>query len=109
MAELIVLSYPNLNKPFEVYMDSSYLAIGESVTQNNGKNVISCFSKKLNEAQRNYPVTEKELLGIAETLKHNQSILHGGEIIVYTNHKNLTYDDEKHKSMHPSSIHSNFA
>ena len=55
-----MLSYPNLNKPFEVYMDASDLAIGRLVTQNNEKKVILCFSKKLNEAQQNYPFTEKE-------------------------------------------------
>ena len=35
---------------------------------------------------------------MAKTSKHNNNILHGGEILVYTDHKNLTYDDTKHIS-----------
>ena len=87
VAESIMMSYPNLNKLFEVYTDASDLAMAGLATQSNGKNVISCSSEKLNEAQKNYPVTKKELLAIAETLKHNHNSLHGGKIIVYTDHK----------------------
>ena len=54
--------------------------------------MVSCLSKKLNEAQKSYSVTKKELL----ILKHN----HSGEIILYTDHKNLTDDDMKHVSQY---------
>ena len=37
-------------------------------------------------------------MAIAKTLKHNHNILHGGEIIAYTDHKNITYNDTKHVS-----------
>ena len=52
----------------------------------------------MNEAQKNCPVTEKELLTIAETLKHNGNILYGGKIILYTDHKNLIYNEMKYVS-----------
>ena len=79
-----------------MYMDASDFTMGRLVTQNNKKYMISSFSKKPNEAQKNCPVTKKELLAIMETLKHNHNILHGCKIIVYTNHKNLTYDEMRH-------------
>ena len=34
--------------------------MGGLLTQNNEKNVISCFYKKMNKAQKNYHVTKKE-------------------------------------------------
>ena len=47
----------------------------------------------MNEAQRNYDIYKLELLAIAECLKHWRPYLAGSphEIIVHTNHANLTY------------------
>ena len=84
-----MLAYPDFNKPFEIYTDASDYQLGLVITQE--ERPIAFFSRKLNKAQKNYTVTEKELLAIVETLKEFRNILLGQEIIVYTDHKNLTY------------------
>ena len=63
--------------------------LGSVISQNNKP--IALYSRKLNKAQRNYTVTERELLAIAETLKGFCSILLGRNITIYMDHKNLTY------------------
>ena len=52
------------------------------------------FSRKFDPAQSTYTVTQKELLPIAELfLKRFCNNAFGHEIIVYTDHYNLTYNN----------------
>ena len=89
-----MLAHPDFSEPFDVHTDSSDYQLGGVISQK-GK-PISFFSKKLNQAQKKYPITEKELLSITETLKEFRYLLLGNRITVYTDHKNLTHDDTKH-------------
>ena len=57
---------------------------------------MAFFSKKLNQAQKKYPITEKELLSITETLKEFRYLLLGNKVTVHTDHKNLTHDETKY-------------
>ena len=88
MGQEIFLTYPNFNKPFDLYTDASHLQLG-SVNSQEGK-PIAFYSRKLTDAQTRYTTTERELLAIVETLKEYHNILLGHEINVYTDHKNLT-------------------
>ncbi len=61
MVQETMLTYPQFDKPFIVYTDASKKQIGGIVTEDNKP--LGFFSRKLTETQRQYPVTEQELLG----------------------------------------------
>ena len=88
LAREVLCSYPDFSKPFVIHTDASKRQIGAVISQD-GK-PIAFYSRKLNKAQKNYTVTEKELLSIVATLKEFRNILLGHRVIVHTDHKNLT-------------------
>jgi hypothetical protein len=84
-----MLTFPDFTKPFEIHTDASHTQLGGIISQE-GK-PLALFSRTLNSAQTRYTTTDRELLSIVETLKEYRNILLGHEIIVYTDHKNLTF------------------
>jgi hypothetical protein len=84
----VLLSYPDFSKPFQIHTDASKLQLGAVISQNDKP--IAFYSRKLQPAQTRYTTTERELLSIIETLKEFTNILLGQQIIVFTDHKNLT-------------------
>ena len=84
---------PNCQLPFEVMCDASDLAIGAVLGQReDGKPyVVYYVSKSLNEAQRNYTTTEKELLAVVYALDKFRTYLVGSDIVIFTDHTALKY------------------
>ena len=84
---------PNWQLSFEVMCDASDFDIGVVLGQRqDGKlYVIYYVSKTLNEAQRNYTTTEKELLAIVFALYKFRAYLVGSFIVVFTDHSALKY------------------
>jgi hypothetical protein len=61
------------------------------------KKPIACHSRKLNTAQKRYTTTERhrELLSAIETCKEYRNILLGYPSIMFTDHKNNTFNGLK--------------
>ncbi|WKA02813.1 hypothetical protein VitviT2T_020966 [Vitis vinifera] len=88
-----IVRAPNWQLPFEVMCDASDFAIGVVLGQREyGKPyVIYHASNTLNEAQRNYTTTEKELLYVVFALDKFRAYLVGSFIVVFTYHSALKY------------------
>jgi RNase H-like domain found in reverse transcriptase len=66
------------------------LQLGAVITQENRP--VAYYSRKLNSAQRNYTVGEKEIHAVVETLNEYRNMLYGRPYInVYTDHKNNAF------------------
>ncbi|XP_019157953.1 PREDICTED: uncharacterized protein LOC109154677 [Ipomoea nil] len=88
-----IIQPPNWNYPFEIMCDASDHAVGAVLGQKIGKSshVIYYASRTLNDAQKNYSTTEKELLAIVFALEKFRSYLLGTKVIVYSDHAALRY------------------
>ena len=80
--------------------DASDLAVGAVLGQRVEGNsyVVYYESKTLNEAQRNYTTTEKELLAVVYALDKFRSYLIGSDIVIFTYHSTLKYLLKKQNS-----------
>ena len=88
-----IVRAPNWKLPFEVMYDASDLAVGVVLRQRaEGKPYVVYYARKtLNEAQRNYTTTEKELMAVIYALDKFHAYLLGAEIIIFTDHSALKY------------------
>ena len=78
-----VIQPPNWSIPFEIMCDASDYAVGTVLGQRIGKasHVIYYASRTLNDAQRNYTNTKKELLYIVFALEKFRSYLLGTKLL----------------------------
>ena len=83
--------YLDLKELFEIYTDASNYQMGAAIIQDGYP--VAYWSKKLSDTQKGYNTTEKELLAVVMYMQEYHNILYGGVINVYTNHKNLTFNN----------------
>ena len=88
-----IVRAPDLEVPFEVMCDASDLAIRAVLRRREGGKpyVVYYESKTLNEAQRNYNTTEKDLLEMVYALDKFRAYLVRLDIIIFTDHSALKY------------------
>ena len=98
-----VLAYPDRNLPFTVETDSSNFAIGAVLSQKTPKDnkvhPIAFYSRSLSPVERNYPIYDKELLAIIDSLENWRHFLKGAThpFIIYSDHRNLLYQKKPEK------------
>jgi hypothetical protein len=94
--EAPLLVPPDTTKRFRVESDASDYATGGVLSQegDDGKwRPVAYLSKSLNDAERNYDVHDKELLGVIRCLDAWRHYLEGckHKFEIWTDHKNLEY------------------
>lgn len=84
---------PDWSKPFEIMCDASGVALGVVLGQKKEKlfHPIYYASKALNGAQKNYIVTEQELLAVVYAFEKFRAYLLGTKVVVHTDHATLRY------------------
>lgn len=85
-----VLAFPDFSKPFILQTDSSEFALG-AVLMNHDRRPIAFLSRSLKKEERNYHITDKELLAIVWSIKEFENYLFGQKFIVETDHRALVY------------------
>ena len=89
-----ILAFPDYNLPFELHTDASGRALGYILMQrypDDTTRVIAYGGRTLTKAEKNYTVTELELLALVDGCMKYAIYLTGREFTVYTDHANLLY------------------
>ncbi|GJS13830.1 putative nucleotidyltransferase, ribonuclease H [Tanacetum coccineum] len=88
-----IMVSPDWSQPFELMCDASDFVVGAVHGQQEGKHFrpIHFASKTLNNAQKNYTVTEKELLAVVFVIDKFRSYLVLSKTVVFTDHYVLKY------------------
>uniref|UniRef100_A0A8C5PY86 ribonuclease H n=1 Tax=Leptobrachium leishanense TaxID=445787 RepID=A0A8C5PY86_9ANUR len=92
-----VLKQPEAHLPYYLETDASDIALGAILSQRSGDkkllHPVAFYSRRLNSAERNYNIGEKELLAIKNALEEWRHLLEGAThpVTVFTDHRNLEY------------------
>lgn len=92
--EDIIIKYPNFERPFFLATDASGTHIGAELYQMNEEGrhcTIGFTSRTLNEAERKYYTTERELLAIVFGCKKYRNYILGHTVYLLTDHQALTF------------------
>ncbi|KAF8102804.1 hypothetical protein N665_0194s0018 [Sinapis alba] len=88
-----IVQAPDWDLPFKIMCDATDFAVGAVLGQKKDKKLHAVYyaSRTLDDAQRNYETTEKELLVIVFTFENFQSYLVGSKVVVHTDQAALKY------------------
>jgi len=88
-----VLAYPKFNLPFILPTDASKLAVAAvlSQVQDCPEGPIAYARRQMDTGERNYSVTDAEMLASVWAAKYFRCYLYGKRCVVRTDHSALTY------------------
>lgn len=89
-----VLSFPDFSRSFYISADASDTAVAGEIFQlreNGEKDVISFYSRTLNQNQCAYTISEKELFAILSLCQKFRNLLLGRTVYCSTDHESLTF------------------
>lgn len=88
-----LLYFPSAHTPLSLMTDASDTSVGAVLQQKVDGNwkPLGYFSKKLTEAQKKYSTYDRELLAIYLAIIHFRNLVEGQELIIFTDHKPLTF------------------
>ena len=100
-----IVQPPDWNLPFEIMCDASDYVVGAVLGQRVDKklNVIHYASKTLDNAQRNYATTEKEILAVVFACDRFIPYIIDSKVTIHTDHAAIKYLMEK-KAVKPRLI-----
>ncbi|KAJ8722994.1 hypothetical protein PYW07_004174 [Mythimna separata] len=93
LVNAVTLTYPVINVPYALFADASNNSVGAVLQQfiDNKWYPLGYFSKKLTNTQKNYSTYDRELLAIFLAVEHFRSLFEGRNLIIFTDHKPLTF------------------
>lgn len=88
-----ILKPPDFNKPFQIAVDASDLAVGAVLGQVEGEifHPVCYLSRRLNIHQSRYSTIEKECFALLTAVRAFSVYFSGEPVIVYTDHNPLQY------------------
>ena len=91
LASSPVLALPDFSKPFRIHCDASGHSLGSVISQifENGERPIAYASRALNDHERNYSTSEREMLAIVWSAKKFKQYIYGFDVEFLTDHKPL--------------------
>ena len=93
LVEATSLAFPYPNRPCILDTDASDVAVGAVLSQkiDGVERPIAFFSRVLNDTQRRYCTTRRELLAVIVALQHFRHYLLGTHVILRTDHHSLKW------------------
>ena len=94
-------------RPLILATDASPYGVGAVLLQkldDGREHMVTCTSRTLSSAERNYSLIEKEALGIVFGLKRLRQFVAGREVQLYTDHKPLTFIYKPDAAISPTAL-----
>lgn len=93
ISDATLLAHTSNNAEIVLHVDASEICIGAALHQVIYERLqpLGFFSKRLSETKQRYSTYDRELEAIFQSIRHFSDEIEGRQLVVYTDHKPLTY------------------